>query len=335
VNLERFCAERGGGWDELEALLGRARGAPERLGAAGARRFGALYRATAADLALARRAFPGDPLVRRLDALVRTARPVVYAHARPRRESFVEFVTRGYWQRVMERPWALAAAWALLLVPAALATAWGLDDPGGAIGVVPSEFLAATEPGEGDQGLTLADEAAFSSEVMTNNVQVTFLAFAGGFLACLGTAAVVVYNGLFLGAIVGIVFEAGDGARLVELVAPHGVLELSCISVTAAAGLRLGWTVVAPGPRRRLPALGAEARRAVEVLIGTVPWLVVAGLVEGFVTGSGLGLGGALAVGIGLAALYWSLAVWRGRAGAEPARGETAAQATPRPLTLR
>jgi uncharacterized membrane protein SpoIIM required for sporulation len=329
VNLKTFAGEREGEWRELEALLGEARGRPERLGATAARRLGALYRSGAADLAFARRSFPGDPVVRRLEALVRAARPVVYAHARPRQESFVEFLTRGYWRRMLERPWPLLAAWALLIVPAVLAGIWGADDPGGALGVVPEQFLGASDPGgNGETGLGLADEARFSSEVMTNNVQVTFIAFAGGILACLGTAAIVLYNGLFLGAIAGIVWQAGDGALFVELVAPHGLLELSCISVGAAAGLRLGWAVVSPGPRRRRLVLAEEARRSVEILIGTVPWLVVAGLIEGFVTGSGLGLGGALAVGLGAAGLYWGLAFWRGRE-------SPPAQTTARVLALR
>jgi uncharacterized membrane protein SpoIIM required for sporulation len=331
VNLDAFAAARSDDWDELESLLGVARGKPERLGAQGARRFGSLYRAAAADLAFARRSFPGDPLVRRLEALVRRARPVVYAHARPRRESFVEFLTRGYWQRVMERPRPLLAAWALLLVPAVLAAVWGADDPGGAIGVVPDQFLGASDPGgAGDTGLGLGDEARFSSEVMTNNVQVTFLAFAGGIVACLGTAVVVLYNGLLLGALAGIVWQAGEGSLFFELVVPHGLLELSCISVAAAAGLRLGWALVNPGPRGRQAVLGEEARRAVEIVIGTAPWLVLAGIIEGFVTGSGLGLAGAVAVGVGAASLYWGLAFWRGL-------GRTAQprQATARVLALR
>ena len=327
MNLKAFTGERDTDWRELEELLSAARGAPERLGASGARRLGTLYRSAAADLAFARRSFPGDPVVRRLEALVRSARPVVYAHARPRQESFVEFLTRGYWRRILERPRPLLAALALLWVPAVLAAIWGANDPGGAIGVVPEQFLGAAEPSgrDGESGLALADEAQFSSEVMTNNVQVTFLSFAGGILACLGTAYIEIYNGLFLGAIAGIVWQSGETALFVELVAPHGFLELSCVSVAAAAGLRLGWAIVSPGPRKRQLVLAEEARRSVEILIGTVPWLVLAGLIEGFVTGSGLGLGGALAVGVSTAGVYWGLAFWRGRERA-PRRSQTTAR---------
>jgi hypothetical protein len=103
LSPERFAAERGPAWEELEAALRRAGDRPERLGRDGVRRLGTLYRAAAADLAFARRRFPGDPLVGRLEALVLRARATVYARS-GRRASLVAFFTRGYWRRLAERP---------------------------------------------------------------------------------------------------------------------------------------------------------------------------------------------------------------------------------------
>jgi uncharacterized membrane protein SpoIIM required for sporulation len=120
--------------------------------------------------------------------------------------------------------------------------------------------------------------------------------------------------------VLGLASGAGNGAQVVELVAPHGFLELSCIAVAAAAGLRVGLAVIEPGPRARGAALAAEARRGAEVVLGTVPWLVLAGLVEGFVTPRRIGVAPALAVGVGLAAVYWALVLWRGRAVHPPER---------------
>ena len=98
-----------------------------------------------------------------------------------------------------------------------------------------------------------------------------------------------------------------------ELVLPHGVLELSCIAVTAAAGLRIGWALIEPGTLTRGQSLRREARPAMEMVLGTMPWLVLAGLVEGFVTGSTGGLDGAIVVGVGLGVVFWGLVAWRGR----------------------
>ncbi len=313
MNLDRFEHERGGEWSELERLVERARGRPERLGPADLRRLGGLYRAAAADLALARRRFAGEPVVRRLEGAVGAARFLVY-DVRPDRPSLRAFVSRGYWRRVLERPGALLASAALLLAPALLAAAWALNDPAGASGLVPDQFARAVDPRpEGtDLGLSRAEEAAFSSQVLTNNIQVTFLAFAAGIALALGTAAVLVYNGLIVGAIGGLTTEAGNGPFFVELVAAHGVLELSCIVVAGAAGLRMGWAIVEPGRRTRIDSLVRESRRSVEIVLGTAPWLVLAGVIEGFVSRGGLAATPALAVGVCAGTLYWGLVVWRG-----------------------
>lgn len=312
MNLDRFLREREDRWSELERLLSDARGRADRLGPDGVRRLGTLYRGAAADLAIARQRFPDDPARARLERLVPRARQHVY-DAEPGRESLREFATRGYWRRVRERPRALLAGWLLLLVPAIAAGLWALGDPGAAIGLVPEEFRAAADPDVGGSELIGGEQAAFASQVFTNNARVTFLAFAAGIALGLGTAVVVAYNGLFIGAIAGLAAGAGNGGAFVELVAAHGVLELSCIAVAASAGLRLGWSIVEPGRMTRARSLAREGRQAIELIIGTAPWLVLAGLVEGFVTPRGVGALGALAVGVPLGVLYWSLVVWRGR----------------------
>jgi uncharacterized membrane protein SpoIIM required for sporulation len=313
MRLERFLSERGPQWDELERLIERAGRRPERLGPQGVRRLAALYRAAAADLGVARRVWPHDPTATRLENLVGRARHLVYDSPRGR-ESAARFFGTTYWRLVSERPLVLLVAALLLLAPAALGATWARDDPGAASGLVPGELRQAGSPGEGgDLGLSAGEQAVFATTIFTNNVQVSFLAFAGGITLGLATAAVVIYNGLVLGAVTGLASDAGNGSRLVELVAAHGVLELSCIVVSAAAGLRMGWSIVRPGYRRRSQALAEEANTAARVALGTAPWLVLAGLVEGFVTPRGLGLPGALAVGFGLAACYWALVLWRGR----------------------
>lgn len=318
MTLERFLGEREAGWRELARLLAEADGRPERLAPERLRALGAGYRAVAADLAFARRAFPRDPVVRRLEALALAGRQAVYADA-PGRRSPWHFLTTGYYVRVLERPLALAVAAAFLVLPLLLGGLWALDDPAAAIGIVPGEFQGAAEPGSGSGAGSLSpgEQAALSTQIFTNNIQVTFLAVAGGMTAGLGTAAVTLYNGGFVGVLGGLSIGAGPDVseRFFSLVVPHGVLELSLIVVAAGAGLRLGWALIAPGTLTRAQSLRAEAVPALEVVLGTVPWLVACGLVEGFVTGSAPGLGFALFVGIGLGVLYWTLVLWRGKSG--------------------
>jgi uncharacterized membrane protein SpoIIM required for sporulation len=318
VRLDRFVQEREQAWEQLEQALRGARGRPERLGPDGVRLLGRLYRGAAADLAQARRRFPGDPLVARLESLVGRARPVLYS-SESRRAPLREFLVRGYWQRVREQPRFLALAWVLMVVPAVLALLWALNDPGSAAGLLPKQFrhVGDAPPSGGNPLGGGGEQATFSSAIFTNNIRVAFMCFAGGVVGGLGTAVVDVYNGVLLGTVAGLASGAGGGERLVELVAPHGFLELSCIAVAAAAGFRIGWAVINPGPRGRGAALASEARGGAEVVLGTVPWLVLAGLVEGFVTPRQIGVPAALAVGVGLAAVFWGLVLWRGRPDAQ------------------
>ena len=329
MKVERFISEREGDWRELDELLRAGGRHRRRRGAADVLRLGALYRGAAADLALARRGHPGDPIVARLESLVARARQAVYADE-PRRGSLRTFFGRTYWVRVRERPLALALAIALLVVPAALTIAWAIGDTGAAVGLVPERFRGAVEP-VGDTGMTTSQTAAFSSAVMTNNIQVTFLAFAAGILFGLGTAVVVAYNGAVLGAVAGGAIANGNGVEFAEFVTAHGVIELSCIAVAAAAGMRMGYAIVAPGPRRRSRALAEEARSAIAIVLGTIPWVILAGIIEGFVTRSGFGLVPGIVLGVGVGAVYWTLVVVRGRPQRPAAATPPALTAAPAP----
>ena len=257
MKLDRFVEERRPGWAGLEALLRSAGEKPERLGPERLRRLGGLYRAAAADLAFARRAFPHEPVTRRLERLVADGRQAVYADQGSRR-SLWWFLSTGYWRRVLERPWALVAALVLLFGPLALAAVWAIDDPAAAIGVVPPEFQGVVEPGGRSNATSAADQAGLAGVIFTNNIRVTFLSIAGGIFAGLGTAAVLIFNGGFIGAVLGLSIENGSSAGLLEFILPHGVLELSCIAIAAAAGLRIGWALVEPGTLTRGQSLRRE-----------------------------------------------------------------------------
>ncbi|HEX3873379.1 MAG TPA: stage II sporulation protein M [Solirubrobacteraceae bacterium] len=313
MTLETFLTTREPDWQRLADGLRRAGGRPERLGAAGALELGSLYRSAAADLALARRRFAGDPVLDRLEILVREGRQAVYGrrvHRRAARES----ITTGYWREVRRRPGALALAWVVLIAPGLLAAAWALADPGAAIGLVPAAFRGVAGPTVRHNHLSLADSSALATQIFTNNIRVSLVAFAGGLTLGVATIAIVAYNGLLVGALAGLTLGNGNFSIFVRYVAPHGLLELSCIAVSACAGLRLAWSVIDPGPAdTRVESLAKASRDAVVLVLGTAAWLVLAGLTEGFLTPRGVGLGTALGVGVGLAGLYWSLVLWRGR----------------------
>lgn len=319
MRLDRFIAARSHDWHELELLVRDAGRRPERLGPERLLRLGALYRAAAADLARLRRHSPGAPETARLEVLVAQSRQAVY-DVRTRRRSFVRFFVTDYWQLVAARRRMLLVAFVLLFGSAALAALWGIHDPAAATGVVPREFRPALQPGHPWHDMSPSQQAAFTTGVFTNNIQVTLVAFAGGITGGIATALALLYNGLLLGVIGGLMGQAGNGVGFVDLVTAHGVLELSCILVGGAAGLSLGWSIVSPGLHTRRASLQREAVEALLLTAGTAPWLVIAGIVEGNRANlAEAGLGAVVGVGVALGVVYWGLVLWRGRVRDAPA----------------
>ena len=316
--LPAFVASRQASWDELAALVERSGHRGAGLGPDDVRVAGRRYREAVADLAIARRSYPGDQVTRRLGALVQQARPLVYAHV-TERASIAAFVTTGFWRRVRERPAFLAVAAAALFVPMLAMGLWAHDDPAGAARIAGATELTSgiTEGGPRDpdaEKITdLGLNAAFSAQIFTNNARVALAAYAGGLTGGVLTILSLVFNGLVVGLIVGYAVQLGAGESVWRLIVPHGVLELSLITVAGAAGLRTGWALLHPGHRTRAEALATEGRAGVEMAIGCAVLLVPTGLIEGFVTPRGLSTGAALAVGLGAAGIFWALVLWRGR----------------------
>lgn len=319
ATLDALLSEARPRWAELEALTGRARGRSERLGGDGVIRLGELYRAATTDLVELRRRLPGDPLLAHLEALVGEARHLVY-EGRPTRRGdggIVAFYSREYWRLIREAPWALGLAALLLLGPVLLGWLWAQIDPGHAAGFAPGLYDGVTRPRPHgpNLGLPAAERGAIASGIFTHNILVSLLSFAGGITAGLVTGYFVINNGLLLGVVGGLSAGAGNTSIFVQLIVPHGLLELSCLTVVSAAGFRLSRAIVAPGDRSRSAALAAEAVPAVKVAVGTAPWLVVAGLVEGLFTPAGLGPVPAVAMGVGLFVLFWGCVLLRGGPG--------------------
>ena len=206
----------------------------------------------------------------------------------------------------------IAASAALLFVPALAVGVWLANSP---------EALEIAVPKEGQQALIEQAEdyysskpaSEFSTQVLINNIEVSFLAFAAGIVFCVGTAFFLILNAANIGALGGLFVHAGKGGEFFGLILPHGLLELTAIVIAGGAGFRLGWAVIAPGDRTRGEALSEEGRRSVVIILGLMLCFVVAGLIEGFVTPSGLPTSGRIAFGVVVELLFVSWIVTRGR----------------------
>lgn len=313
---EDFVAAKKPNWERLTVILDTAqRGGLAALSAEQLSELGQLYRSATSDLAVARRDFASHRVADYLNALVARAHAAVYQGRAARRRGLVDFFARSF-PRTFRATWGYTlAAFLMFLLPALASFAVAYRDPAAG---------AALFPGIEDRLQDIRDKrewwkelndsnAAGASMIMTNNIRVTFLAFAGGILLGLFTLYLLAQNGLMLGVVAGAAQSLGFAANLWGFVAAHGTLELSAIFIAGGAGMQLGWALVRPGLLTRRTALLLAARRAALLLLGCVPILVIAGTIEGFLSPSDLPLGVKLAVSLLSGLLLYGYLLLAGR----------------------
>jgi uncharacterized membrane protein SpoIIM required for sporulation len=315
MKLERFLAERSRDWSELEALVGRAGVSGGALSPEELRRLGTLYRSASADLALARRTFPGTGGTLRLQALVASAYGVVYSRV-DRNETVGEFFSHGLWRRIRQNIGCVGLAAGVMFACTALGVLWAVADPAAAIGILPAGFHTAGKSFHGGYfGISVPARAGLAVGIFINNIEVSLLALGGGFTFGVLTAYSLAYNGAVLGVLGALEWRGGGFDEFVRLVVPHGLLELSCISLAGGAGLAIARAMIDPGRRTRSAALGRLVPVIGTCALGSVIFLVVAGLTEGFITPWNLPTVPAVVVGATLAGTFWAMVVFRGRPG--------------------
>ena len=125
-----------------------------------------------------------------------------------------------------------------------------------------------------------------SSFIMTNNMSVTFMTFAYGITAGIGTVYMMIFNGVMLGTVGAACWLGGMSLPLWSFVAPHGVLELPAIFIGGGAGLRIAQGMLFPGMLPRRDSLAKAGGEAVRLVLGVIPILIIAGSIEGFISPS-------------------------------------------------
>ncbi|MBA2447830.1 MAG: stage II sporulation protein M [Chloroflexi bacterium] len=176
----------------------------------------------------------------------------------------------------------------LFALPAMAAYLVVLASPPTAEQLLPPRLTRTVREGRLWTQISPEERSLASSTIMTNNLQVAILAFAGGILLGTLSVYVLVSNGLLLGAVFGYTQAHGLATDLAAFVSPHGYVELSVVFIAGGAGLQMAWALLSPGLLGRRDALALAARRAVLLLVGAAPLLVIAGLIEGFVSPSDL-----------------------------------------------
>jgi uncharacterized membrane protein SpoIIM required for sporulation len=313
VDIDAFVAANQSAWARLQQLTTQARHirsiTPDDLD-----ELTALYESCGAHLAHARVRYAADSmLINRLTLLVGDTHTVLYGQRTPEaRRTISTFITVTFPEAVVSLRRFILAASLLTLVPWAAFQVWLSVSPRAFELIAPAAAREAYLNHDFADYYSSQPAQNFATQVFLNNVRVAFIAFAAGILVCVVTAAVLAYNGANGGIAGGMFTHVGEGSTFWGLILPHGLLELSAVIVAGAAGLRIGWTIIDPGDRRRLAALADESRRAGNVLVGLVAAFLLAALVEGFVTGQPWPTVVRVGIGVAVFAIFWGFTIARG-----------------------
>jgi len=333
VDLDRYITAHRPAWDRLAHLARRGRRGSHRLSPAELDELVVLYQRVSGHLSHARSAYADPGLTTTLTRLVADANAVIYGARRPVRQAVRDFVLVAFPSAVWRIRRFVAVAAALTLLPALAVGAWIATSDAALEASAPEAVRAAYVEEDFEAYYSSEPASQFAAEVTFNNIQVSITAFAVGILACIPTAGILAFNGANVGVAGGLFHAVGEWERFWGLILPHGLLELTAVIVAGGAGLRLGWTLVDPGDRTRAAALTEEGRRSVVVVLGLIGAFAVAGLVEGFVTGSPLPTWARVGIGVAVWASFGTYVVRLGRAA--EAGDRSADQSRPAALTSR
>jgi uncharacterized membrane protein SpoIIM required for sporulation len=299
LDIDGFINRNQPVWHRLEQRARRARRGVSRLGPGEVDELVADYQRASAHLSYARTAFADPGLTGRLTRLVAEANGVIYGKRARTLSTIRRFFRTTFPGAVWYARRFVLVSLACLLVPAFAVGAWVANSDAALDVSIPEEARDAYLTQDFEDYYSSDPAAQFATSVTVNNIQVAITAFAAGIFLCLGALFILINNGAHVGVAAGVFVWAGEAPKFFGLILPHGLLELTAVAVAGAAGIHMGWAIIAPGDRSRADAVGEAGRRAMVIVLGLVLAFIVAGLIEAFVTGTGWPTW--LRVGIGVA----------------------------------
>ncbi len=283
MDLDSFVAMHRPVWDRLDELT-RRRG----LTGAEVDELVDLYQRSATHLSQVRSASPDAQLLARLTQTVARARSTVTAAHTPVWRDLARLATVSFPAAVYRARWWWLSAGAGFVTFAVIVGAWVAANADVQAALLPAGAARQLVEQDFADYYTASPASSFAAQVWTNNVWAAAAALIFGAAAILPAIWVLAQNALNVAVIGGIMIAYGRGDVFFGLLTPHGLLELTAVFVAAGVGMRVGWSLIDPGPRPRAVAWASEGRAAITVALGLIVVLAVSGVVEAFVTPSGL-----------------------------------------------
>jgi uncharacterized membrane protein SpoIIM required for sporulation len=277
-------------WKQLEHLittLGKRRNAitSDRI-----TQYHRLYQKAAQNLSYSQTYFPHDEVTDYLNGLVAKSHNLLYKDQVSSFTQIRHFFSQKFIGLLLEQWRFVLAAMILFLIGALGSFLSVMNDPLHLYSILPAEIAKGVDPEQLGKGHEAVNSSLMSASIMTNNIKVAIFAFAGGITFGLVTTYLMVYNGIIIGALAALFWHHGKSYDFWAYIVPHGMIELTAIFIAGGAGLLMGYKLFVPGQYSRSYQLKHQAIRSVQLLLGTIPLFVIAGLIEGFITPAAISL---------------------------------------------
>ncbi len=280
MNRKQFAKQHRSDWKELEQLISTIQRKKNRADGDKIHHFHRTYQKVTQHLSYSQTYFPNEDVTAYLNGLVSKAHNLLYRDQTSSLKQIHYFFSTKFVQLLFDQ-------WKCVIIAMILFTLGGiggffavLQDELHLYTVLPAQIAKAFDPTQVGAAEGAVNAPIMSAEIMVNNIQVAFLAFAGGITFGILTVYILIYNGIIIGAIAALFWHYGNSYEFWAFIVPHGMIELTAIFIAGGAGLLMGYRLFVPGDYSRGYQLKENAKRSVQLLLGTIPLFVIAGIIE-------------------------------------------------------
>jgi uncharacterized membrane protein SpoIIM required for sporulation len=284
MDEKQFIKKHREEWKQLEQMVTILSKKRNALTGDAITQFYRFYQKAAQNLSYCQTYFPNFEVTLYLNGLVSKSHNLLYKDQVSSIKQIRYFFSTKFIGLLVDQ-WKFVMAALILFTIGALGSFISvMNDPLHIYSILPAEIAQGISPEHLGSGDGKVDSALMSASIMTNNIKVAILAFAGGVTFGLLTIYMLVSNGIMLGALAALYWHYGKSYDFWAYIVPHGMIELTAIFIAGGAGLLMGFKLFVPGHFSRGYQLKHNANRSVQLLLGTIPLFIIAGVIEGFIT---------------------------------------------------
>ncbi|GHH99072.1 stage II sporulation protein M [Neobacillus kokaensis] len=290
MDVKQFIRQHREDWKQLEELVADLSKGRNAISGENIMKYHRLYQKAAQNLSYSQTYFQHDEVTQFLNGLVSKAHNLLYKDQVSSVKQIRYFFSTKFIGLLVEQWKFVITAMILFAIGGFGSFLAVMNDPLHIYSILPANIAQGVDPQRLGSNDGAVDSSLMSASIMTNNIQVAMLAFAGGITFGILTVYLLIYNGIIVGALAALFWHHDKSYDFWAYIVPHGMIELTAIFIAGGAGLLMGFKLFVPGLYSRGYQLKQQAKRSVQLLLGTIPLFVLAGIIEGFITPAAISL---------------------------------------------